>query len=57
MPAASSATVRAGAMLIDATDTNMTFRLVGQDERIVEGYALLKNQTREKTTRLPQESA
>jgi hypothetical protein len=45
-----------GALLVDATDTRITFRFVNRYGRIVDEYVLVKNQTREKSVPLPQES-
>lgn len=38
-----------GALLIDATDTRITFRFVNRHGRIVDEYVLVKNKTREKS--------
>ncbi len=42
-----------GALLVDAGDAQITFRLVNRDGRIVDEYVLVKNQTREKSIPLP----
>ena len=42
-----------GALLVDATDTRITFRFVTRNGRIVDEYFLVKNQTREKSIPLP----
>jgi len=45
-----------GAMLVDASDAHITFRFVNREGRIVDEYVPVKGQSREKPTRLPQES-